>query len=63
MLLVEMLLDRLLCGLKMLGCLRGNITVTWSSGMVTADQRSRDEDDVDDVDDAEDVAEHKHQGA
>lgn len=57
MLLVEMLLARLLCGLKMLGCLRGNTTGSWSSGEVTVDQRSRDEEDeVDDTDEAEDEA-------
>lgn len=61
MLLVEMLLARLLCELKMLGCLRGNTTGIWSSGVVTADQRSRDdEDDVDEIEDAEDVARDKH---
>ncbi len=61
MLLVEMLLARLLCELKILGCLRGNSTVSWSSGVVTVDQRSRDdEEDADDTDDAEDVARYKH---
>lgn len=60
MLLVEMLLARLLCGLKMLGCLRGKMTGSWSSGVVTVDQRSRDdEEDVDDTDEAEDVARYK----
>lgn len=59
MLLVEMLLARLLCVLKdkMLGFLRGNAEESWSSGLVTADHRSRDDDDdVDDTDDAEDEA-------
>lgn len=61
MLLVEMLLARLLCELKMLGCLRENTTGSWSSGVVTVDQRSRDEeDDVDEKEDAEDVARDKH---
>lgn len=61
MLLVEMLLARLLCELKMLGCLHGNTPGSWSSGVVTADQRSRDEeDDVDETEDAEDVARGKH---
>lgn len=59
MLLVEMLLDKLLCWLKMLGCLRGNTTGSWSSGV---EKRSRDdEEDVDDTDDVEDVAGYKHQ--
>lgn len=62
MLLVEMLLDKLLCGLKRLGCLHGKITGSWSSGVVAVDQRSRDdEEDVEDTDDAEDVARWEHQ--
>lgn len=57
MLLVEMPLARLLCGLQVPGCLRGKTTVSLSSGVVAVDQRSReDEDDVDDTDDAEDLA-------
>ena len=60
MLLVEMLLERLLCVLKdrMLGFLRGNCKATWSSGLANTDQRSRvkeEEDDVD-IDEAEDIA-------
>ncbi len=64
MLLVEILLARLLFGLKVLGCLRGNITGSWSSVVVTVDQHSRDEEeDADDTDDVEDVARYKHQNA
>lgn len=60
MLLMEMLLARLLCELKMLGGLHWNTTGSWSSGVVTADQRSREEeDDVDETEDAEDVARDK----
>ena len=60
MLLVEMLLERLLCVLKdrMLGFLRGKDWGTWSSVLGSVDQRSRvreEEDDVD-TDEAEDAA-------
>lgn len=61
MLLMDILLDRLPCGLKVLGCLHGNTTGSWSSGVVAVDQRSREEEeDVDDTDDAEDVAGYKY---
>lgn len=60
MLLVEMLLERLLCVLKdrMLGFLRGNCRDIWSSGLASVDQRSRVSEEEDDVemDEFEDVA-------
>lgn len=60
-LLMETLLARLLCEFKMLGGLHGN-AVNWSSGMVTVDHRSPDnEGDVDDTDDADEVAVYEHQ--
>lgn len=54
MLLLEMLLARLLWGLKVLRLLLGDSIGKWSSGMVTVDQR--DDEDLDESDDVEDVA-------
>lgn len=60
MLLVEMLLARLLCEFKMLGGFHRAITGSCSSGVVTADHRSRaDEGNVDDRDDVDEVAKKK----
>lgn len=60
MLLVEMLLDRLLCVVKMLGVRFGWTTGNWSSGLVAVDQRSRDDEDNDEtVEPVEDVATDK----
>lgn len=54
MLLLEMLLARLLRGLKVLRFLLGDSIGRWSLGIVTVDQR--DDEDLDDSDDVEDVA-------
>lgn len=54
MLLLEMLLARLLWGLKVLRFLLGDSIGRWSLGIVTVDQR--DDEDLDDSDDVEDVA-------
>lgn len=60
MLLLEMLFARLLWALKMPGCRLGDSRRGWSSGEITADHCSRDEDDdVDDRDDVEDAAGYK----
>lgn len=59
-LLIEMLLARLLCEFKMLGGLHENAG-SWSSGVVTVDHCSRDDEgDVDDTDDVDEVARYKH---
>lgn len=58
MLLLEMLLARLLWGLKVLRFLLGDSIGRWSSGIVTVDQR--DDEDLDDSDDVEDVARYKY---
>lgn len=63
MLLVEMLLDRLLCVLKKLGCRRSNITGVWSSQLVTVLQWSHEEEEEEveeaDGDATEDVAKYE----
>lgn len=56
MLLVEMLLDKFPCVVKMLGVRFGCAGGNWSSGVVAVDQRSRDdEESVETVDPVEDV--------